>query len=118
MPWDVAISGSVTAREGYDAPLFYAIRQFADFRGVRQSASLSGGDPETLQMDDIFLVNLKVTKVFKIGSTKVDLGVELFNAFNDDATLQIERSIDQPTFQRINERIAPRIARFSATISF
>jgi hypothetical protein len=122
LPWDVAISGSLTAREGYVAPLSHNA-QNRDYRGVTTTTALSIGEPDVLRMDDIFFVNLKLTKVFTLGSTKVDLGVEVFNLFNDDATIQVQRGVATGTtqltsFGRVNETLAPRLTRFSATVNF
>ncbi len=122
LPWDMAISGSLTAREGYVSPLTATARN-PDGRGVTTTTTLSIAPLDTIRNDDIFLANFKVTKVFTMGSTKVDLGIELFNAFNDDALLQQDSlyasgNTPRPTFGRINETLSPRIARFSATINF
>jgi hypothetical protein len=126
LPWDVSISGSVTAREGYAAPLYYNERH-TGFIGLNSdgtgrqgtvSSDLSAGDSDLLRMDDIFLVNLKLSKLFTMGSTKVTVACEVFNATNDDAIIQQSRRVDSSTYGRINETLAPRIARFSATINF
>jgi len=122
LPWDLAISGSITAREGYVAPLTHTARNVRE-SGVTTSTTLSIAPLDTLRNDDIFLMNLKLTKVFTMGNTKVDLGVEVFNLFNDDAVLQQDTlaaigTSPRPAFGRINETLSPRIARFSATINF
>ena len=125
LPWDINLSANVFAREGFAAPLF-ASHQFTEAGNRTPSVTnVSIGSLDTVRMDDIVNVNFKAAKVFTLGNTKVDLGVEIFNIFNDDATLQIQRraatgagSRPDATFGRINENLSPRIARFSATINF
>lgn len=125
LPWDMAISGNLTAREGYALPLYYNFTNRDPATGTNATSSLSAGPIDQYKADDIFLCNLKLSKVFKMGSTKVDLGVEVFNVFNDDAIMQTTRRIDTMATDengvrtpRIDERLAPRLARFSATINF
>ena len=119
LPWDINVSGSITAREGYAAPLFHRIRSI-DGRGFGVTSDLSTGPVDDLRMDDIFLVNAKITKVFRLGNTKVDVAAEVFNIFNDDALLQVGgRQVNNATtFGRVDERLSPRLTRFSASINF
>ncbi len=124
LPWDVNISGNIYAREGYTAPL-YVSHNFTDAGGRSASGVVSIGDFDTLRMDDIFNINMKVAKVFNLGSTKVDLAVEVFNVLNEDSVLQIQRRVasgaganSDSTFGRINETLSPRLGRFSATVNF
>jgi hypothetical protein len=123
LPWDLSFSANVFAREGYSAPLSVS----HNFRDAANAAvyAVSPGPLDTLRMDDIFNANVKLTKVFTLGSTKVDLGIEVFNIFNDDAKLQVLRRIAtnagasaDGTFGRVEETLSPRIARFSATVNF
>jgi hypothetical protein len=124
LPWDVNVSANIFAREGYVAPLFVS-HNFSDAAGRSAAGDVSTGALDTLRMDDIFNVNFKLAKVFTMGSTKVDLGIEIFNLFNEDSVLQVQRRVATSaganadgTFGRINETLSPRIARFSATVNF
>lgn len=123
LPWDVSISANIFAREGYAAPLAVS----HNFQAVDGTPiyDVSPGPLDTLRMDDIFNINTKLTKVFTLGATKVDLGVEIFNLLNDDAVLQVQRRMAtnagttaDPNFRRIDETLSPRLARFSATVNF
>ena len=140
LPWDMAISGVLTAREGYQAPLFVDGSGFVNGAGRASNQSFSIGPLDTLRYDDLVNLNLKLSKVFKMGSTKVDLAVEVFNVFNEDTILQLNRDYaiirndgtavqatdfsdngndsTRGTYRRVDEYLSPRIARFSATINF
>lgn len=136
LPWDMAISGVLTAREGYQVPQFNSASGFVNGAGRPANTSYSIGDLDTLRYDDLVNLNLKLSKVFKMGSTKVDLAVEVFNVFNEDTVLQLDRNYgihrnngaavqdfsdagtERATFRRVDEYLSPRIARFSATINF
>jgi len=136
LPWDMAISGVLTAREGYQAPIFAAGSGFVNGAGRPANQTFSIGELDTLRYDDLINLNLKLSKVFKMGSTKVDLAVEVFNVFNEDTILQLNRDygihvndgsatqdfsdngLVRSTYRRVDEYLSPRIARFSATINF
>lgn len=136
LPWDMAISGVLTYREGFQAPLFIQTTGFTNGNGRAANQSVSIGPLDTLRYDDLLNLNLKLSKVFKMGSTKVDLAVEVFNVFNEDTILQLNRNYGthrnngentqtfadngttRSTYRRVDEYLSPRIARFSATINF
>lgn len=133
LPWDLNISGNLRYREGFAAPMSAT----AQLGGRFGTNTVSTGSLDTLTMDDLFVTDIKLTKVFNLGSTKVDLGLEVFNLFNDDTVLQVSRNHSfftpvgtnddgvlilsersDPVFQRVNENLSPRLARFSATVNF
>lgn len=136
LPWDMAISGVFFAREGYLAPLFLSTSNFQNGAGRSGNQNFSIGPLDSLRYDDVVNLNLKLSKVFKMGSTKVDLAVEVFNVFNEDTILQLDRNYGShtntgadvqnfddnnqpfPTYRRVDEYLSPRVARFSATINF
>ena len=138
LPWDMAISGVFFAREGYLAPVFVTSTNFQTNAGRSANQNFSIGPLDDLRYDDLINLNLKLSKVFKMGSTKVDLAVEVFNVFNQDTVLQVDRNYGShsdtgaavqnfdnsgtgqafPTYRRVDEYLSPRVARFSATINF
>lgn len=136
LPWDMAISGVLTAREGYLVPLFNQTQGFTNGDGSAANINYSIGSLDSFRYDDLINLNLKLSKVFKMGSTKVDLAVEVFNVFNEDTVLQRNRGFglhrnngqnaqafdDAGTrlspYRQVDEYLSPRIARFSATINF
>lgn len=135
LPWDLAISGVLIARQGYLAPIFNQTQGFVDGIGRAANINYSIGPLDSLRYDDLVNLNLKLSKVFSMGSTKVDLAVEVFNVFNEDAILQRTRSYGVhvndgqqtqifneggriPAYRKVDEYMSPRLARFSATINF
>lgn len=135
LPWDLAISGVLIARQGYLAPIFNQTQGFVDGIGRAANINYSIGPLDSLRYDDLVNLNLKLSKVFSMGSTKVDLAVEVFNVFNEDTILQRTRSYGVhvndgqqtqifneggriPAYRKVDEYMSPRLARFSATINF
>lgn len=138
LPWDMSISGILTAREGYLAPIFNTTSGFTNGAGNPSNVDYSIAPLDTLRNEDLINLNLKLSKVFTIGATRVDLAVEVFNVFNEATVMQVDRSFGQhtnngeqvqdfgtagvgraqATYRRVDEYLSPRLARFSATINF
>lgn len=122
LPWDISVSGNLFFREGFAQP-FTQRAVIADGDGRRRAVLLAVGGFEDERLDDVFNLDLKLSKTFNIGSTRVEIATEVFNVFNDDTVLARNLRTDQttagvPNAGEIREIISPRIARFSATINF
>ena len=122
LPWDVTVSANLFFREGFAQP--FADRVIiTDGDGRRRAVLLAVGGFEDQRLDDVYNLDLKLSKTFNIGSTRVELAAEIFNALNDDTVLARNLRTDQTTegianAGEVREIISPRIGRFSATINF
>ncbi len=127
LPWDVTVSASVNFREGFAFPLGFQTSVVDADGGTRNVGN--GTDPastvfknlpfDAVRGDDIFLVDFKVTKTFYMaGRTKVEIGAEIFNLFDDDTLLARNLKLNQSTAWDPREVLSPRIGRFSASVQF
>jgi len=127
LPWDLTVSAAVNFREGFAFPLGHQT-SVTDADGfTRNSGSATSSSStvftylpfDAIRGDDIFLVDLKLTKTFYMGGrTKVEIGAEVFNLFNDDTLLARNLKINQSTAWDPREVMSPRIGRFSASVQF
>ena len=116
------VSGNLSGREGYKIPLMVINTGVPDGDGQVQSKAVQVGSFGDTAYDDVFQLDLKVAKLFKLGGdTTVELAGEMFNVGNADTALSVARSINNAQgapFGDINRVISPRIVRFLATINF
>lgn len=122
LPWDVSISGNLFFRQGFAQP-FTDRTVVQDADGRRRAVLLAVGGFEDERLDDVYNLDLKLSKTFNIGATRVELAAEVFNVLNDDTVLARNLRTDQrtagvPNGGEVREIISPRIGRFSATINF
>lgn len=126
LPLDFTISANIQAREGYAIPLVFVndgAEQRLDADGIRARKNVQIGTLEDHRYDDIFLVDLKLTRLFQLGGdTTVELAVEGFNVFDDDTVTAAARAVDSSSysapFGQVNQLVSPQIFRFGATVNF
>lgn len=125
LPRDWQISGNLQAREGYAIPVMLVngsggLSVFdADGQITRKTVQIGSFGSD--RYDDIFLVDLKAAKLFRLGgATTVETALEVFNAFNDDTVLASGRSLNggQASVGTVSQIVSPRVYRLSATINF
>lgn len=129
LPWDLTIAANLAARDGYAAPLGYRIA-IIDEDGFYTRSSTTGveeynntvlavGAFDDHRYEDVYNLDLKLTKAFTMGSTRVEIACEAFNVFNENTILQENLRLDQTTTaSEPREILSPRILRFSSTINF
>lgn len=127
LPWDLSIAGNLTFREGFAWPVGHVTSITDDDGFFNRTAGFSaaGSTAFTYQNfyavrgDNLTSMDLKFTKSFHLGGqTKVDLAAEVFNVFNENTLLQVNLNADQSLAGEPREILAPRVARFSATVHF
>lgn len=119
LPWDLTVSANINFREGFAQPQGYRTSPMSNADTSNRRYILAVGGVDSMRNDDVVNVDFKLTKNFTMGNTKVDLGMEVFNLFNEDTVLAENLRLDQTsTFGETREIISPRIMRFSATVNF
>lgn len=123
MPLDFNISASLYARQGYSAPYFR--RVFAggvpSYEGTK-NVSLTTLDD--VRLDDVWNLDLGLSKVVKVSGMDITLMADCFNVFNDNAILQRQLRVRSTATSAnaadndILEVQVPRIFRFGARLSF
>jgi hypothetical protein len=126
LPWSIDLAGSVFAKQGGSYPI--GLRLSGGRDGTL--TALATEDVDTFRYENVVNVDLRLAKTIKFRSDMgLTLAVEGFNVLNNDVVLSRSRFANQATFVstiagaqpglgRIEEIIAPRIARFSASFQF
>jgi hypothetical protein len=71
------------------------------------------------RFENLWNVDLRVAKNVSFGDdVRVTFTAELFNALNSNTMLRQTRDVLSDQFGRVDEILAPRIARFGARVSF
>jgi hypothetical protein len=119
LPWQqVNLAATYEVRDGYPLPL-----------GVQTPARGNGASPSQFvvylqklgenRLGKYNNLNLRVSKAVKIhGSSKVDLSVDVFNAFNNDTILSRRRTQNAANANLISQLVAPRVVRFGARMTW
>ena len=66
------------------------------------------------------MFDIKLAKNIRFGNRRVQVGMDLYNAFNSDAIQSYETDFDPTNQQWLAPRsvVQPRVARFSLQFSF
>jgi hypothetical protein len=67
-------------------------------------------------------VDLRLAKILRLGRSRLDLGVDLYNLFNSNTTTTYQQTYlytdNGATWLAPTAILAPRLARFHATLSY
>ena len=63
-------------------------------------------------------VDLRAEKALRFGRLNATLDLDVFNALNDNVTLQANRQSDSTTFGQAREIVAPRVVRLGVRFIF
>jgi hypothetical protein len=121
LPAEIQVAGFVQAKQGIKGQRTHIFRS-ADPDGgpaLRQLSTVTLRlEPYGSQKSDaIVSTNLRASKAFRMGGTRLSLDVDLFNLFNSGAPTSITWQ-SGPSFGAIDEVLSPRIARFGVKFDF
>ncbi|MCB1053615.1 MAG: hypothetical protein KDC71_23635, partial [Acidobacteria bacterium] len=114
LPAGVTIAANLFGREGFSAPLNHLS---GNARGEGRK-SVAIGNMGDYHFDDLWNLDLKLTKTLVKERTKVELAMEVFNVLNTDTALAQQTRLNTSNAGQAVEIISPRILRFSATVHF
>jgi hypothetical protein len=116
LPWyQVGIAGFFNSRGGY--PFEQAVRTTS--RGNGAGAAYVLLQPVGDNRLDVFSqTDLRIDKTLAFGTTKILASMDIFNVFNQNTVLAINRTQNSATANVIKNILAPRVIRFGARITF
>jgi hypothetical protein len=125
LPWGVDVSGALFAKKGGVYPI--ALRLSGGGDGT--NSALATQSIDDIHYDDLWNLDLRLAKTFKINRAGLTLSAEWFNVFNNDLVLSRWRYANSANFTntsqgadnglgRVEEIIAPSIIRFGARLTF
>jgi hypothetical protein len=114
LPWELDLSGAVFAKQGNPYPKF--LRLSAGLDGRLEALAQPRVDVE--RYDNVWDLDLRLSKRFRVGPAAIILSAELFNVFNSGVVLRRNGDARSDVFDRIEEILSPRILRVGARLSF
>jgi len=119
LPKGFSVSANLQGRQGFGIPYFHD-DNYADYDGAVSTQHVQIGKVDDERYGTLTMLDLKFGKTFRMeGDTVVDVGLEVFNALNDDSIMQLGRAVNNDyEYQEVRQVMSPRILRLSATITF
>ncbi len=116
-PWDVNISGSLIVNDGYPFVSQYSITrtQFPTLTRSSQVARLTRRGDERLP--DVAMVDLRISRTFRVGTRRIVPLVEVFNLGNADTVVGYSSTVGA-AYLRPSDILSPRIVRAGLTLDF
>ena len=127
-PFGLDLGVNFFGREGYPNP-YYVQTRARDAAGINHNYSILIGQLDTYRYDNVYELDLRLSKTFQIGGVQVIPAVELFNAANSGTVLQrYQRTgryrastgsfTQSDFFNQILEVQSPRIVRLGLQVNF
>ena len=88
--------------------------------GGASTVALDLAKPGEVYPDRLNTVDMRFTKIIRIGRTRTNVGVDLYNLFNANTGISFNPNFgtDGSTWLRPNAILNPRYVRFNATVDF
>ena len=115
LPMGFDVGGNLFGRQGYARPFYLRLSGGLD----GQLRVLATPDLDTTRYPTLWDLDLRVAKNIKItGPLNFNIAADLFNVMNSNTELARERRLNAAAFGNLNEILAPRILRLTASIKF
>jgi hypothetical protein len=120
LPLDFNIAANIFGRQGYPYPKWVFINPDSGNAGDANfgNRNIVVGSLDDERHEDIWTVDMRLEKVINLKPLTVALAADVFNLFNADYIIQRNGRLNQSTFNRIDEVIAPRVLRLGARLTF
>jgi hypothetical protein len=116
LPYGFDIAGNFFTRQGYPLPYYHRINLGA-FEGTTEVVGVQSVEDENLPR--LVNVDIRFAKNFSFaGGRNATLAFEVFNLFNANTELARYINLGSSSFNRLDEILAPRIARIVARVRF
>ncbi len=116
LPWALEAAVLVTARDGFPIP-YLQVASTGDATGGAKDVLISPTLDE-YRLAALWLVDLRLSRGFRLGPGTLTGMVDVFNLTNQATTLQVARDIELPNFDRPREIVRPRIVRLGLGYRF
>lgn len=119
LPYDFTVGGYLKVIDGNVVPLIR--RRVQLYTAVQNGAVFSAlmAPFDSVRLDTIKYMDLRIDKGLNLGNSgKVNLSLDIFNLFNVNTALRVERRVNLFSFEEAQEIVAPRIIRLGARYSF
>ena len=115
LPAGFEVAGNLFGRQGYPKPVYMQLDTGA-LDGTVKVLAVSQTDQ--LRLKNLWDLDLRLAKSLRLGAANLILAGELFNEFNSNSDLYRNPDASSTVYNRLDEILAPRIARLSARFTF
>ena len=111
-PWGFQVSAQIHGREGYPIPYTVAaLRSDRSLQNVQVTPS-SG----QFRLEDVYTVDLRLEKAFRILGARTTLSLEGFNLLNKGYVLERENQLNSPQANAVQQTTSPRTLQIGLRI--
>jgi outer membrane receptor protein involved in Fe transport len=120
LPLDFNIAANIFGRQGYPYPKWVFVNPDSGNPAGSSfgTRNIVVGHLDDERHEDIWTVDMRLEKVINLKPLTVAISADVFNVFNADYILQRNGRLNQSTFNRIDEVMAPRVLRLGARLTF
>jgi hypothetical protein len=114
LPYDISLAGNLFGRQGYAFPIY---RNAAlGYEGTRRV--LVSPELDTFRLGNLWNLDLRAAKNFRIADRNIEVIADLFNVFNSSTELVRNRNAGSTAFNTLQQNLSPRILRLGARFTF
>lgn len=114
LPLDFELAGNLFGRQGNPYPIFQAAALGRD----GSQRVLVSPELDTFRFDDLWNLDLRLTKYVRVRGVRLQVNGDLFNVFNANTELNRQRNIGSGSFGRLTQNLSPRIFRIGVRVGF
>jgi hypothetical protein len=115
LPGGFEAAANLFGRQGYPKPVYLQI-DLGALDGVPNVLAVNTTDQ--LRLKNLWDLDVRLAKTMRFGGAHVTLAGEIFNALNANTELYRNPNATSTSLNRLDEILAPRIARVSARFTF
>ncbi len=115
LPGSFEVGANVFGRQGYPKPIYLTL-DAGPLDGQLNMLGVSTTDK--VRLKSVWDADVRLAKSMRFSGAHLTLAVEVFNLLNSSTELYRNPQANSTTFNRLDEILAPRIARLSARFTF
>ena len=120
------LSGTFRSDQGASLAANYVVTSAVAQPSLGRPLAAAGGsvtvnllEPGTVWGDRVYAFDLRVAKIIRVGRLRTNVGVDIYNLTNSSAVLNYNQAFNPGgTWLAPTSVVAPRFAKFSASVEF
>ena len=111
LPWRVETTWRAWARDGFPLP-YYEVGSSGDSTAGQKNV-LIAPTLDAYRLPHVFMLDARLARATPLKRGVLTVGLDVFNVLNQATTLQVERDLELPSFDRPREVVRPLVLRVS-----
>ena len=116
-PYEISLSGSFIVNDGYPYQSTYAVTRTVFPTLTRSSQNVRLSERGDERLPDVTMIDLRVSRTFRLGERRITPMIELFNLTNADTVVGYNVNVGS-SYLRPTEILSPRLVRFGFSVDF